>query len=97
MVKQFIYDMVHMTDGEKFTTYWWLWLSLFVGVIIIQHLFRRGESMNTFTIKCNQCGEEMILNDHYSTEEDIGEIGINPDYGGEINLNCLKCGNSIQI
>lgn len=50
-----------------------------------------------FTIKCNKCGEEMVLNDHYSKEEDNGEIGIDPDYGGEIYITCLKCDNSIQI
>jgi hypothetical protein len=29
MIKQFIYDQIHMTDGEKLIKYWWLYLLLF--------------------------------------------------------------------
>jgi hypothetical protein len=32
-MKQFIYDMIHMTEGEKFINYWWLWLGIFTIAI----------------------------------------------------------------
>ena len=31
-MEQFIYDMIHMTEGEKLIEYWWLWL--LYGVIV---------------------------------------------------------------
>jgi hypothetical protein len=30
VMKQFFYDMIHMTEGEKLIEYWWLWLILFI-------------------------------------------------------------------
>ena len=34
-MKQFFYDMIHMTEGEKLISYWWLWAILFIlGVAI---------------------------------------------------------------
>jgi hypothetical protein len=33
-MNKFVYDMIHMTEGEKFTAYWWLWLAIFlIGLI----------------------------------------------------------------
>lgn len=34
-MKQFIQDMIHMTEGEKLIHYWWLWLLIFVSAMII--------------------------------------------------------------
>lgn len=31
-MKEFIYDMIHMTEGEKLINYWWLWLILLFAV-----------------------------------------------------------------
>lgn len=25
-MRQFFQDMIHMTEGEKLVSYWWLWL-----------------------------------------------------------------------
>lgn len=33
-MNQFIQDMIHMTEGEKFIKYWWLWLSIFLIMVI---------------------------------------------------------------
>lgn len=30
-MKQFINDMIHMTEGEKLINYWWLWL-IFIAI-----------------------------------------------------------------
>jgi hypothetical protein len=27
-LKQFIHDMINLTEGQKLVKYWWLWLSL---------------------------------------------------------------------
>lgn len=36
MIKQFIHDMIHMTEGEKLINYWWLWITaLVVGGLTI--------------------------------------------------------------
>jgi hypothetical protein len=36
IVNKFLYDMIHMTKGEKFINYWWLWLiSMVIGTVII--------------------------------------------------------------
>lgn len=33
---KFIHDMIHMTEGEKFINYWWLWLIIMViGTVIL--------------------------------------------------------------
>ena len=29
-MKQLIYDMIHLTEGEKLIKYWWLWLIVLV-------------------------------------------------------------------
>jgi hypothetical protein len=34
MIKQFIYDMIHMTEGERLINYWWLWLSMIAAIVI---------------------------------------------------------------
>ena len=33
-MNQFFHDMIHMTEGEKFIHYWWLWSSI-LGVVFI--------------------------------------------------------------
>lgn len=38
MIKKFIYDMIHMTEGEKFVSYWYIWLILIVAVFLILYL-----------------------------------------------------------
>ena len=43
-MNQFIYDMIHMTEGEKLINYWWLWLTFFVlywGGCIIYGIFSK--------------------------------------------------------
>lgn len=35
MFKQFIYDMIHMTEGEKLITYWPLWLEIIVVSLVV--------------------------------------------------------------
>lgn len=45
VIKNFIQDMIHMTEGEKFFHYWWLWLSLVVLVCLpylISKMRRKG-------------------------------------------------------
>jgi hypothetical protein len=37
-MRQFLYDMVHMTEGEKLVHYWWLWLIIIVVVFGYLHL-----------------------------------------------------------
>lgn len=34
-MKQFIYDMIHMTEGEKLINYWWLWLLTFLMIVAV--------------------------------------------------------------
>lgn len=40
MFNQFIQDMIHMTEGEKFIYYWPLWVTIIglvgIGIIIIK-------------------------------------------------------------
>jgi hypothetical protein len=31
-MKQFLYDMIHMTEGEKLISYWPLWLGMAVVI-----------------------------------------------------------------
>lgn len=33
-MRNFIHDMIHMTEGQKLVNYWWLWLSILFGIII---------------------------------------------------------------
>lgn len=40
-MNQFIYDMIHMTEGEKFIKYWWLWLIIVIIVIVLARLSDR--------------------------------------------------------
>ena len=43
MLKQFVYDMIHMTEGEKLVYYWPLWLGIAViGGIFYFLAYRRG-------------------------------------------------------
>lgn len=37
-MKQFIYDMIHMTDGEKLINYWWLWVFITACYFVIYFL-----------------------------------------------------------
>lgn len=37
---QFVNDMIHMTQGELFINYWWLW---FIIIVIGLLLRKRGE------------------------------------------------------
>ncbi|MGM9986379.1 MAG: hypothetical protein ACI35O_04030 [Bacillaceae bacterium] len=39
-MKQFIDDMIHMTEGEKFVHYWWIWVSLVVIGLIVFYVTR---------------------------------------------------------
>jgi hypothetical protein len=34
-IKQFVNDMIHMTEGEKLIKYWWLWLIASAVFIIV--------------------------------------------------------------
>lgn len=29
-LKQFIHDMINLTEGQKLVKYWWLWLSIVI-------------------------------------------------------------------
>jgi len=40
-MKEFIYNMIHMTQGEKLINYWWLWLILFIVVIAMGTIQRK--------------------------------------------------------
>jgi cbb3-type cytochrome oxidase subunit 3 len=43
-MKQFFHDMIHLTEGEKFIRYWWLWLSLLLmGVVIFAYQLKRDK------------------------------------------------------
>lgn len=46
MIKQFIHDMIHMTEGEKFINYWWLWLSILLVGGLVTYIFH-GRSDNS--------------------------------------------------
>jgi len=41
VMKEFIYNMIHMTQGEKLINYWWLWLILFIVVIAMGTIQRK--------------------------------------------------------
>ena len=44
-MSKFIYDMIHMTEGEKLIHYWWLWLEI-IGMsfgVILWKLVKKGE------------------------------------------------------
>jgi hypothetical protein len=43
-MNQFWQDMIHLTEGEKFIKYWWLWLAIIVMVFIVGLVIRKGES-----------------------------------------------------
>jgi len=43
MLKQFVYDMIHMTEGEKLIYYWPLWLIVIVVCFGILHWPGRGK------------------------------------------------------
>lgn len=35
-MKQFLHDMIHMTEGEKLIHYWWLWLAIvLIGIVMV--------------------------------------------------------------
>ena len=34
-MNKFIYDMIHMTEGEKLIHYWWLWIMKIVICLIV--------------------------------------------------------------
>lgn len=34
-MKQFIDDMINMTEGQKLITYWWLWVILVVLYVFV--------------------------------------------------------------
>lgn len=35
-MKRFVYDMIHMTEGEKLINYWWLWLIILVIAVLLR-------------------------------------------------------------
>lgn len=37
-MRQFIHDMIHLTEGEKFIGYWWLWLLVSVVAVGIAYI-----------------------------------------------------------
>jgi len=34
-MKQFINDMIHLTEGEKFIKYWYVWLGMIIIYVLI--------------------------------------------------------------
>lgn len=43
-MKQFLHDMIHMTEGEKLINYWWLWLGIgILCAIVIYKSSKRKE------------------------------------------------------
>lgn len=42
MIKQFVHDMIHMTEGEKLIEYWWLWIMLVLTALIFTLVLSRG-------------------------------------------------------
>jgi len=44
-LSKFIYDMIHMTEGEKLIHYWWLWLGMIVMSfsVILWKLIKKKE------------------------------------------------------
>ncbi len=45
MFKQFIDDMIHMTEGEKLIAYWPLWLSIVILAIIARIIVDRKREL----------------------------------------------------
>ncbi len=41
IIKHFINDMIHMTEGEKFVEYWWLWILLIILLLLTSWLLDR--------------------------------------------------------
>ncbi len=44
-LEQFIYDMIHMTEGEKLIAYWWLWLLIGGGSWAVSLWYWRSEKI----------------------------------------------------
>ncbi|WP_266095258.1 hypothetical protein [Gracilibacillus oryzae] len=42
-MREFLHDMIHMTEGEKFFHYWWLWLIIITVLIGIQLTVSRND------------------------------------------------------
>jgi len=42
-MKQFIHDMIHMTEGEKLIYYWPLWLMIVIAALTIRHIIKRSK------------------------------------------------------
>jgi hypothetical protein len=42
-MNQFWRDMIHLTEGEKFIKYWWLWLLIILIVFMIGLIIKKGE------------------------------------------------------
>jgi hypothetical protein len=40
-MNKFISDMLHMTEGEKLISYWWLWLILCIPILVIYYVVAR--------------------------------------------------------
>ena len=34
-MEQFVYDMIHTTEGEKLINYWWLWLIIIILAVML--------------------------------------------------------------
>lgn len=43
IMKLFFHDMIHMTEGEKFINYWWLWLGIILIAFSTQYLINKKE------------------------------------------------------
>ncbi|MGB4387495.1 MAG: hypothetical protein WBI88_12160 [Caldicoprobacterales bacterium] len=40
-MKQFIHDMINLTEGQKLVKYWWLWLS--IVILVFAYLFIKSQ------------------------------------------------------
>lgn len=40
-MKQFINDMIHMTEGERLINYWYVWLGLIIVIAIVVLLLNK--------------------------------------------------------
>lgn len=44
-MNQFLQDMIHLTEGEKFIKYWWLWLAIILICFspALKTIIKKGE------------------------------------------------------
>ncbi|MFS0878035.1 hypothetical protein [Solibacillus isronensis] len=45
-MSQFFSDMIHLTEGEKFIKYWWLWILIVSLIFIVDAVMNKRGGKN---------------------------------------------------